>query len=285
MISRLPIGQWGETGFNHVTSYLDGLFAVFIWLTVQINFVIKYVLSFPPTLVAIFALASLSWWAAGWRTALTTLIGFSLIANQGLWSASIETLALVLTATALSMLVAVPLGILLGVSDRARAVMYPILDFMQTMPRFVYLIPAVILLGIDVAPAVLATMTLAVPPPVRLIATGILEVDPHLVELAEANGCRPTQVITKVRLPLALPSVLLGLNQCMMMALSMAVITSLIGAGGLGSEILIAISALDAGQGVVAGLAIFILATFLDRTTQGAAAKFSALSFKVSTND
>lgn len=285
MISRLPVGQWGEYWFNYVTSYLGGLFAIFIWLTVHINFLIKSALTLPSPLAAIFALAALSWWAAGWRTAMAVLIGFFLVANQSLWDATVETLALVLTATVLSMLVAIPLGILLGVSARTRAIIYPVLDFMQTMPRFVYLVPAVILLGIDVAPAVLATMTLAVPPPARLIATGILEVDPHLVELAEANGCRPIQVITKVKLPLALPSILLGLNQCMMMALSMAVITSLIGAGGLGSEILIAISALDAGQGVVAGLAIFILAIFLDRTTQGAAAKFYAAGFKAYADD
>lgn len=282
---RLPVGEWGESGFNFLTGHLTGLFTVFVWITTSINAVFLDVLAWPPALVAIVAVAALSWWAVGARLAVGTLIGFWLIFNQGLWEASLQTMALVLTATTLSMLVAVPLGILLGVSAPARAIIYPVLDFVQTMPRFVYLIPAAILFGIDVAPAVFATMTLAVPPPARLIATGFLEVDEQLVEVAEAHGFKPWQVVAKVQFPLAMPSILLGLNQCMMMALSMAVIASLIGAGGLGTEILTAISSLDAGQGVVAGLAIFILAIFLDRTTQGIAGKFSALSYRSASND
>ncbi|SED45135.1 proline/glycine betaine ABC transporter permease [Rhodobacter sp. 24-YEA-8] len=273
---RLPIGQWGEACFDFISGYLGGFFAAFNWLTIHLNWVIETALTAPPVLVTILVLSALAWWAAGRRFALLSLIGFWLISNQGLWATSTETLALVLTATILSLVVAIPLGILLGTSATARAVLYPMLDFLQTMPRFVYLIPAAILLGIDVAPAVFATMTLAVPPPARLIATGLMEVDRQMVELAEANGCKPWQVMTWVKLPLAVPSILLGLNQCLMMALSMAVIASMIGAGGLGSEILTAISSLNAGQGVVAGLAIFILAVFLDRTSQGAARRLTA---------
>jgi ABC-type proline/glycine betaine transport system permease subunit len=277
---RLPVGEWGESCFNFLTGHLSSLFALFKWVTITINFALSYVLMFPPAAVMILAMAALSWWAAGWRLAIVTLTGFWLITNQGLWQASVQTVALVLTATILSMVVAIPLGMVLGLNATARAVIYPFLDFVQTMPRFVYLIPAAILFGIDVAPAVFATMTLAVPPPARLIATGLLEVDRQMVELANSNGCTVSQTMTKVLLPLAMPSILLGLNQCMMMALSMAVIASLIGAGGLGTEILSAISSLDAGRGVVAGLAIFVLAIFLDRTSQGIAAKWTSAGYR-----
>ena len=277
---RLPVGAWGEICFNYLTSHLSSLFAIFKWLTITIDSAFRSGLTSASAVVMILLMAALSWWAAGWRLAVLTLIGFWLTTNQGLWDASVKTMALVLTATILSMLVAIPLGIVLGMSALARTLIYPVLDFVQTMPRFVYLIPAAIMFGIDIAPAVFATMTLAVPPPARLIATGLLEVDKQMVESAEAFGCTPRQVLTKVLLPLAMPSILLGLNQCLMMALSMAVISSLIGAGGLGAEILTAISSLDAGRGVVAGLAIFVLAIFLDRTSQGVAAKWSTLGHR-----
>jgi glycine betaine/proline transport system permease protein len=269
MFGRLPIGQWGEAAFSAVITHAKLPFDYFALVTVAINGAIKHALLAPPSLLAIAILAVVAWTSVSLRFAVAMAVALALLGNQGLWDASMTTLAMVLTATILSMAIAVPLGIAIGTNKAVRPVCLPVLDFIQTMPRFVYLIPAVILLGIDVAPAVFATMTLAVPGPARLIATGLMEVDSHIVEAGRASGCSPWQLLLKIQLPLAVPSILLGLNQCIMMALSMTVNASLIGAGGLGSEILTAISSLDAGQGLVAGFGIFILAILLDRITQG----------------
>jgi ABC-type proline/glycine betaine transport system permease subunit len=181
------------------------------------------------------------------------------------------TLSLVLTSTLIALIIAFPLAILMEESWMVRAALEPALDFVQTMPRFVYLIPAVILLGIDIPPAVFATLTLAVVPPIRLIATGLGEVDGALIEAARSFGASRIQILRKVKLPLAIASIMLGINQCIMMALSMVVIASLIGAAGLGTEILQALSSLDAGQAFVASFGIFVLAVLLDRTTRALA--------------
>lgn len=275
---RLPIGQWGETAFAAVAAHAKVPFDCFTYLAVSINGAFKEVFLWPPSLLVIVTFVLASWYSVSRRFAAAIAIGMLLLKNQGLWEASMTTLALVITATIFSMLVAIPLGIAMGISRTTRRVCLPVLDFIQTMPRFVYLIPAVVLLGIDVAPAVFATMTLAVPPPARLIATGLLEVEPEVVEAGKAYGCSSWQLLLKIRLPLAMPAILLGLNQCVMMALSMTVIASLIGAGGLGSEILTAISSLDSGQGLVAGFGIFILAILLDRITAGFARSILANS-------
>lgn len=271
---RLPIGQWGESLFDIIVAYIKWPFDLFVLTTGATNDVIEWILLDPPSYIVILLLLVICWWTVSFRFAIAILLGLLLLLNQGLWQATMTTLALVLTATLFSMLVALPLGIILGTSAVARKLVFPVLDFIQTMPRFVYLIPAVILLGIDVAPAVFATMTLAIPAPARLIAIGIMEVDEEIVEAGNALGCSGWQILFKIQLPLSVPSILLGLNQCVMMALSMTVIASLIGAGGLGTDILTAISSLDAGQGVVAGFGIFILAVLLDRSTQGLARKY-----------
>ncbi len=260
IFGRLPIGQWGETAFAAVAAHAKVPFDCFTYLTVAINGAFKEVFLWPPSLLVIVTFVLASWYSVSRRFAAAIAIGMLLLKNQGLWEASMTTLALVITATIFSMLVAIPLGIAMGISRTTRRVCLPVLDFIQTI---------VVLLGIDVAPAVFATMTLAVPPPARLIATGLLEVEPEVVEAGKACGCSPWQLLLKIRLPLAMPAILLGLNQCVMMALSMTVIASLIGAGGLGSEILTAISSLDSGQGLVAGFGIFILAILLDRITAG----------------
>jgi glycine betaine/proline transport system permease protein len=272
-IPSLPLGRFGEAVVQWITLHWAPGITAFGTSVTALNAGIVWLLSAMPPLVSIFAFTVMAWSAAGRRLALFTAMGFLLIWNQGLWIATVKTLGLVLTATILSLVLAIPLGIMMAESRSVRRVLAPALDFLQTMPRFVYLIPAVIILGIDVAPAVFATITLAVVPPTRLTAVGIATIERETIEAAESMGCTRWQLLAKVKLPLALPAIMLGVNQCMMMALSMVIIASLIGASGLGDEILMAIALLDPGRGVIAGFAVLVLAIVLDRTTKGWAGK------------
>jgi len=269
IIPALPIGHFGELAVTWVTAHCALIINVFGNTVTALDSGVLTTLTAIPAVAAIVIIAMLAWYSAGTGLAVFAALGLFLVTNQGLWLATMKTLALVLTATCLSLLVAIPLGIAMTESRTLRAGATPILDFLQTMPRFVYLIPAVSILGIDVAPAVFATMTLAVIPPTRMTALGISAVDPETIEAAKSMGCSRMQLLLKVKLPLAIPAIMLGVNQCLMMSLSMVIIASLIGASGLGDEILMAIAVLDPGRGVVAGLAVLILAITLDRMTRG----------------
>lgn len=197
-------------------------------------------------------------------------LGVWLIEALNLWDKGMQTLALVLAAVAVSVIIGLPLGILMGRSDRFRGFMLPILDAMQTMPSFVYLIPALLLFGLGKVPALIATVIYAVPPMIRLTDLGLRMVQREVLEAAEAFGATSQQRLLKVELPLALPNLLAGLNQTTMMALAMVVIASMIGARGLGEEVLLGIQRLDVGRGAVAGMAIVALAIVLDRLIQAA---------------
>jgi glycine betaine/proline transport system permease protein len=179
----------------------------------------------------------------------------------------LQSLAVVLVASAVAVVVGVPLGILAARNDRIRAVVRPVMDFMQTMPVFVYLLPAVFFFGIGVVPGVVATTIFAVPPAVRLTDLGIRQVDAEVVEAAAAFGARPRQILRDVQLPLALPSIMTGVNQVIMLALSMVVVAGLVGGGGLGAVVVRAITQLDIGRGFEGGLAVVVLAIYLDRVT------------------
>jgi len=194
----------------------------------------------------------------------------------GQWGNAMDTLALVLVASAIAIVVSVPLGILAARSNVASAVIKPILDFMQTMPAFVYLIPAVMFFGLGRVPGILATVIFAMPPAVRLTALGIRQVPVEIVEAGRAFGCTDRQLLTRVQLPNALPSIMAGVNQTMMLALSMVVIASMIGAGGLGNVVLQGIQRLDIGLGFKSGLSVVLLAIILDRITQSFGAKAAA---------
>ena len=270
-IHKLPIGPLGAWIFDVLTARLGWLFHAFSSVVIAIDAGFRFVLMTPPALLWIAVIAALCWYLLGIRFALFALASLLLLVNQALWTPTMITLSLVLTSTLIALIIAFPLGVLMAESRAVRALFEPTLDFVQTMPRFVYLIPAVILLGIDIPPAVFATLTLAVAPPIRAIATGLGQVDEHLVEAARAYGATRAQLLVKVKLPLAIAPVMLGINQCIMMSLSMVVIASLIGASGLGTEILQALSSLDAGQGFVASFGIFVLAVLLDRMTRAAA--------------
>lgn len=187
----------------------------------------------------------------------------------GLWEVSMETLAIIITAVIISLLLGIPLGIAMAESERFSAVLTPILDAMQTMPSFVYLIPALMLFGLGKVPGVVATVIYSLPPVVRLTNLGIRQVSADVQEAARAFGATRWQMMRDVRLPLAVPSILAGINQTTMMALAMVVIASMIGAGGLGELVLIATNRINVGDGFEAGWAIVVLAIIIDRLTQG----------------
>jgi glycine betaine/proline transport system permease protein len=226
------------------------------------------------------ALQALPWWlvamlaaTVAWRRvssgfAVLAALALGLIEALGYWPQTMATLGLTLAATAISLLLGVPLGILAARHRGVHAALRPVLDFMQTMPAFVYLIPAVMLFGLGRVPGVLATVVFAMPPAVRLTTMGILAVDREQLEAGQAFGASPWQLLFKVQLPLALPAVMGGINQTIMMALSMVIVTSMVGAGGLGGEVLSSIQQLDVGLGFESGLCVVLLAIVLDRITQ-----------------
>jgi glycine betaine/proline transport system permease protein len=210
-------------------------------------------------------------WQATRKVGLVAIVAvlLFLVGALGLWDLAMQTLALMLMATLISVAIGVPMGIWLAKSRLMRNITLPVLDVMQTMPSFVYLIPAIMLFGLGKVPAVLATIVYAVPPLIRLTDLGIRQVDSEVVEAATAFGGSPTRILFGVELPLATPTIMAGLNQTIMMALSMVVVASMIGARGLGEQVLNGIQTLDVGKGLEAGLGIVILAIVLDRITQG----------------
>lgn len=217
-------------------------------------------------MLAVMALA----WLASRRVTLSLMAGvlLFLVGAVGLWDAGMQTLALMLMATAISILIGIPAGILMARADGLRSFLLPTLDVMQTMPSFVYLIPVVMLFGLGKIPAIIATVIYAVPPLIRLTDLGIRLVDREVLEASMAFGASPRQQLFGVQLPLALPNIMAGINQTTMMALAMVVIASMIGARGLGHEVLLGINRLEVGRGLLAGLGIVALAILFDRITQ-----------------
>jgi len=205
-----------------------------------------------------------------WGTALMVVASMLLIWNLGLWRDAVDTLSLVLVSSTIALALALPVGALVGESSLAKAWITPLLDYMQTTPAFVYLIPSVLFFGVGYVPGVVATVLFAFPPPVRATALGIEEVDPRLVEAARAFGAGRTQILWKIKLPLAANHIALGINQCIMMSLTMVVIASLIGARGLGTRVVEALNSVDIGLGVEAGTAVVLIALILDRLTRAA---------------
>jgi len=215
------------------------------------------------SIIALFAL-----WRIGWKFAVLCGAALLLIVGMGLWKETIETLSLVVAATAIAIMIGIPLGILMARSSITGAGIRPLLDLMQTMPAFVYLIPAAMFFGLGAVPGIIATVIFSMPPVVRLTALGLRQVNREFVEAGLAFGCTDRQLLLKVQFPLALPSIMAGVNQTIMLGLSMVVIASMIGAGGLGNTVLTGIQRLDVGLGFEGGLAVVILAVILDRLTQ-----------------
>ncbi|MGK9166446.1 proline/glycine betaine ABC transporter permease [Inquilinus limosus] len=221
----------------------------------------------PPEMGALI-IVLLALWRVGWRFAVFAAAALAVIMGMGLWKSTMETLSLVLAATAFAVTVGIPLGIAMARSNLVRAAARPVLDLMQTMPAFVYLIPAAMFFGLGAVPGTIATVIFSMPPVVRLTDLGIRQVDQEFIEAGLAFGCTDRQLLFKVQIPNALPSIMAGVNQTVMLALSMVVIASMIGAGGLGNTVLTGIQRLDVGLGFEGGIAVVALAVILDRITQ-----------------
>lgn len=217
--------------------------------------------------------ALLAWRKTGIGMGIFTILGLLLIWGMGFWEETMQTLALVLSSTCITLLTGIPLGIWTGKSNRCDRILRPVLDCMQTMPAFVYLIPAVMFFGLGTVPGTFATIIFAMPPVVRLTGLGIRQVPKNVVEAARSFGATPKQLLFKVQFPLALPAILTGINQTIMMSLSMVVVAAMISAGGLGEVVLKGITQMKIGLGFEGGIAVVILAIILDRITQGIAQK------------
>src|SRR5579875_1948723 len=258
---KFPLGVIGQSFVELLVRHAQPEVNAFVWLCFRLDHGFEYVFSAAPPYVWVVLAGAAAWRFSNWKTASFCSLGLLVLWNQRLWSATIATLSLVLTSTVMSLIIAIPLGIALAESRVVRNFLTPVLDFLQTMPRFVYFIPALVLFGIDI------------PPAARFTCTGLMQVDEQVVEAAKALGSSPWRILTRVKLPLASPAIMVGSGQALMMALSMAVIASLIGAEGLGEDVLRAIAVLNAGQGFVAGFGIFVLAVLIERVASGCAAR------------
>ncbi|MFF2573419.1 ABC transporter permease/substrate binding protein [Streptomyces sp. NPDC058084] len=264
---RIPLGQWVDSSVDWLQSRLSWLFDAISTGVTGLYDGIDAVLSAPQPLLFAGILAVLAWWLRGLATGVVAFAAFALVDSVELWDEAMATLSLVLVATLVTLVIAVPLGIWAARSKTVSAVLRPVLDFMQTMPAMVYLIPGIIFFGVGVVPGIIATIVFALPPGVRMTELGIRQVDSELVEAAEAFGTTPRNTLLRVQLPLALPTIMAGVNQVIMLGLSMVVIAGMVGGGGLGGAVYRAIGNVDIGLGFEAGISIVILAMYLDRMT------------------
>lgn len=264
---RLPLGDWVDGGVDRLQSHLSWLFDAISSVVTGMYDGIDAALSAPEPLLFAGILAVVAWWLRGLLAGGLAFAGFALIDSVELWDDAMSTLSLVLVATIVTLVIAVPLGIWASRSKAVSASIRPVLDFMQTMPAMVYLIPGIIFFGVGVVPGIIATIVFALPPGVRMTELGIRQVDKELVEAAEAFGTTPRNTLVRVQLPLALPTIMAGINQVIMLGLSMVVIAGMVGGGGLGGAVYRAIGNVDIGLGFEAGVSIVILAMYLDRMT------------------
>lgn len=266
--SWVDIGGGFEGIVDWLTNNMSWLFDI---ISSVINAVLdssRWALNFPPSVVVIVIFSAIAWYFAGVGVAVFTFVGFGLIWYMGLWTLTMSTLALVLSSVIIALFIGIPLGIWSSKNDGVWNVMRPVLDFMQTLPAFVYLIPAVLFFRLGAVPGVVATLVFSLPPAVRLTNLGIRQVPKEIKEAALSFGSTNKQMLLKAELPVALPTIMAGVNQTIMLALSMVVIAGMIGAGGLGNEVLRGITQLRIDVGFEGGIAIVILAIFLDRVTQ-----------------
>lgn len=266
--NTIPLREWANVGVRWLVDNYRPLFqeikAPFDWMLQSLEAGLGSV----PPIVMLAVLVITAWQAGGWRLALGTGGSALMIGFLGLWGATMTTMSIIITALVICLLIGLPIGVAAAKSDRFDQALRPILDGMQTIPSFVYLVPVVMLFGIGNVPGVIVTIIYAVPPLIRLTNLGIRQVPPSIVEAAVAFGASPQQVLFKVQIPLAMRTIMAGVNQTLMMSLSMAVIASMIAVGGLGRMVLQGIGRLDMGTAMLGGVGIVLLAIILDRLTQ-----------------
>jgi glycine betaine/proline transport system permease protein len=265
------LGRVIDDAVNWLTRELAWLFDAIRDVITLVLVRLEEGLLWTPWPALIIAVVLLAWGLADWKVALFSAVALLAVGFMGLWISAMETLALVITSVGLSIIIGVPLGVLGARSNLADSFMRPMLDAMQTMPSFVYLVPAILFFSLGNVPAVMATIIYAVPPAIRFTNLGIRQVSPEALEAASSFGTTPTQLLMKVQIPMALPTIMAGINQTTMMALAMVVVASLVGAGGLGEDVLRALGRQEPGNAVIAGLGIVFLAIIIDRLTQAVA--------------
>lgn len=270
MLPNLPVNDWVSAFFQWLTNTFSFVFdPIDTYLGSFMDFIIDILDLIPPAVFILVVMAlSFFFIKKGITAPLLTGLGLLFVLDQGMWENMLNTLTLVIVSALISIVVGIPIGILMSRNKHFEAFMKPILDFMQTMPAFVYLIPAVAFFGIGMVPGVFASFIFSAPPTIRLTNLGIRQISKELIEASDSFGTTSMQKLGKVQLPLARASIMAGVNQTIMLALSMVVIGSMIGAPGLGRDVLSALQRADVGNGFVAGFCIVILAIIIDRFTQ-----------------
>lgn len=264
----IPLDGWVNDGLEWVVTHFRGVFQAIRWPIDAVLTGVETGLQATPAIAVIVIMALIAWQLAGRRLAIGTVISMIAVGLIGAWSEAMVTLALVITSVFFCVVIGLPVGIFLARNEKASNAVRPILDAMQTTPAFVYLVPIVMLFGIGNVPGVVVTIIFALPPLIRLTVLGIRQVPGDLVEAARSFGASPRQLLFRVQLPLAMPTIMAGVNQTLMLALSMVVIASMIAVGGLGQMVLRGIGRLDMGLATVGGVGIVLLAIVLDRMTQ-----------------
>lgn len=258
-----PAIDWVNINFRGVFSVISGV-------TEAALTIVQSALTLLPPYAFIPVIAALAWILAGWRSGILVIFTLGFCWAMGLWTASMQTVALVLVAVAISVTIALPLGILASRNKRVEQALRPVLDVMQTVPPWVYLIPAVMIFSLGRVPALLATVIYGVPPMLRLTTLGLNQVPKSLLELGDALGATRSTILWKIELPSAKPTLLIGLNQCILLSLAMVVLAGLVGAGGLGAEVTRGLARMELGVGLRAGLSIVAVALLLDRLSRAA---------------
>lgn len=266
-VPRIPVGDWIESAFHWVQDNLGDFFdAVSEGISTAVGSLTD-LLQAPHALIMVAVFTVIAWLVRDWKLALGSALSLLFVLGMDQWDNAMQTLSMVVVATVAALVIGIPLGIAAARWDHVSRAVRPVMDLMQTMPAFVWLVPVVTLFSIGVPAGLVATVIFALPPGVRLTELGIRQVDPEVVEAGHAFGSSNGQILRGIQLPLAMPTVMAGVNQVIMLALSMAVIAGLVGGGGLGSAVTTSIARLDIGLGFEAGLSVVVLAIYLDRVT------------------
>ncbi len=266
-IWRFPLGDWVKEAVDWIMATFAGLFSLIKTLFTTSFDALLWMLAAPPFYIVMIVLVIFAFLAKGWKLAAGSAVALLVIYTLDQWDNAMSSLALTLLASIVVVIIGIPLGIYAAKSDRASSFIRPVLDFLQTMPAFVYLIPTVMIFRAGVVPGLVATMVFALAPAVRLTELGIRQVDSEVTEAGRAFGSSPGRILRQIELPLAMPTIMAGVNQVIMLALSMVVIAGMVGAGGLGREVYGALTQVKVGLGFEAGLSVVLLAVYLDRVT------------------